>query len=224
MARRRLIDPTMWQCGHFKRLNLRRRLLWIGIITMADDTGKLKGEPAVIKACVFPFDSFGALLIEKDLAELQEEGLIEPYEVEGDRYIRIPKWAKHQKPSHPTPSKIPDLPPPKDSGASPEELASDSRNLQAQGRSGKERTEKVSLEKEGDPGSSASASSGAEASPTKKRPIQGVTRESLRKLYKEHGWPGMLEALRNAGVPESEVRKVTEENLPELLGDPGSKT
>jgi len=35
MARRRLIDPAMWQSGHFKRLNLRQRLLWTGVITLA---------------------------------------------------------------------------------------------------------------------------------------------------------------------------------------------
>lgn len=123
MARRRLIDPSMWQSGHFKRLGLRQRLLWIGVVTLADDEGKLKGEAAVIRAGIFPFDDgVSAKVVEEDLQTLQKEGLIERYTVSGDLYIRIGKWAKYQKPSHPSPSKIPDPPPVKNSGGIPEPL------------------------------------------------------------------------------------------------------
>ena len=108
MARRRLIAPGIWQSGHFKRFNFRQRLLWIGVITRADDTGKLKGEPAVLKAEIFPFDAIGVGVIDEDLAKLEQEGLIRRYEVAGDRYILIVKWKRYQKPSHPTPSTIPD--------------------------------------------------------------------------------------------------------------------
>lgn len=125
MARRRLIDPSMWQSGHFKRLGLRQRLLWIGVVTLADDEGKLKGESAVIRAGIFPFDDgVSAKVVEEDLQTLQKEGLIEWYTVAGDLYIRIGKWAKYQKPSHPSPSKIPDPPLVKNSGGIPEPLPS----------------------------------------------------------------------------------------------------
>ena len=60
-------------------------------------------------------------MIEEDLQTLQKEGLIERYGVDGDLYIRIVKWPKYQKPSHPAPSKIPD-PLPKSSGGIPEPL------------------------------------------------------------------------------------------------------
>lgn len=123
MARRRLIDPAMWQSGHFKRLGLRQRLLWIGVVTLADDEGKLKGESAVLRAGIFPFDDgVSAKVIEEDLQTLQKEGLIERYTVSGDLYIRIGKWTKYQKPSHPSPSKIPDPPVVKNSGGIPEPL------------------------------------------------------------------------------------------------------
>ena len=124
MARRRLIDPRVWQSGHFKRLNMRQRLLWLGIITLADDEGKLRGEPAVIKADIFPFDSVNLKTVESDLSVLGNEGVLHSYQVEGDLYIWIPKWERYQKPSHPTPSKIPD-PPAKRSGELRESLHRD---------------------------------------------------------------------------------------------------
>jgi len=100
MARRRLVDPAVWKSGHFKRLNLRQRLLWLGLITHTDDTGKLKGEPEVIKSEIFPFDRFAVQVINADLDVIQGEGLIERYEVDGDRYIWLVKWSVYQKPSH----------------------------------------------------------------------------------------------------------------------------
>jgi len=121
MARRRLIDPGVWCSGHFKRLNNRQRLLWIGLISMSDDEGKFKAEPAVIKSSVFPFDHLSPKVIDADLQHIEEEGLIQRYEVDGDVYGRIVKWTKYQKPSHPTPSKIPD-PGTRTSGTSHETL------------------------------------------------------------------------------------------------------
>ena len=143
MARRRLIDPAVWQSGHFKRLNLRQRLLWIGVITLADDTGKLKGEPAAVKATLFPFDAVSRTIIEADLQQLQGERLIERYEVDGDRYIRIAKWDKYQRPSHPTPSKIPNPRPDVRlaRGAALEQLQNPSGTSLEQVREGQDNTE-----------------------------------------------------------------------------------
>ena len=126
MARRRLIAPGLWQSGHLMRLNHRQRLLWIGIITRSDDDGKLKGEPAVLRAEVFPFDKISAKVIDDDLNLLHKEVMIRRYEVAGDRYILIPKWLQHQRPSHATPSRIPN--PDGSYSPSPELLRLISRN------------------------------------------------------------------------------------------------
>lgn len=142
MARRRLVDPNTWHSGHFKRLRFQQRLLWLGIITLADDEGKLKGEPAFIRAAIFPFDAISLKKIEQDLAQIQQEGLIERYALGGDLYIRIIKWNTYQKPSHPTPSKIPDPIP--NSGTPPEMLQNSSGNPPVQVRLGKNSEGEVS--------------------------------------------------------------------------------
>ena len=136
MARRRLIDPGVWCSGHFKRLNNRQRLLWIGLISMSDDEGKFKAEPAVIRSSVFPFDHISPKVISSDLQKIEEEGLIKRYEVDGDVYGRIVKWTKYQKPSHPTPSKIPDPRGTSISGTSHEALRRSSRSIDDQSSSG----------------------------------------------------------------------------------------
>ena len=136
MARRRLIDPGTWYSGHFKRLNNRQRLLWIGLISMSDDEGKFKAEPSVIKSLVFPFDHISPKVVSSDLQKIEEEGLIKRYEVDGDIYGRIVKWTKYQKPSHATPSKIPDPRGTSISGASHESLRRSSRSIDEQSSSG----------------------------------------------------------------------------------------
>lgn len=166
MARRRLIDPGIWISGHFKRLTLRRRLLFIGLISHADDEGKLKGEPVAVRSVVYPFDLFGPKTIEEDLQALEEEGLIQQYEVDGDRYILLRKWGKYQKPSHPTPSKIPD-PPSKTSGEPPETLQSNSGASRVQGSVVKDRVGQgsvVQVRQGGDGQAAGSAPAPADAS------------------------------------------------------------
>ena len=142
MARRRLIAPWIWQSGHFKRLNHRQRLLWIGIITRSDDEGKLKGEPAVLRAEVFPFDKISAKVVDDGLNLLHDEGMIKRYEVAGDRYILIPKWFQYQRPSHASRSQIPN--PDGSYSVSPELLKLISRNPRPQSSEGEVGKEKES--------------------------------------------------------------------------------
>ncbi len=166
MARRRLVDPRMWQSGHFKRLNFRQRILWIGLITLADDDGKLRGDPAVIKSEIFPFDRVSLKVVDGDLQRFSEESLIQRYEVSSERYIHIVKWAQYQRPSHPTPSRIPDPLPPENSGGTPELLRNPSGSFPAQGSLGKDSKEQVSKGQDKDlPAGSAAASAEASDSP-----------------------------------------------------------
>lgn len=233
MARRRLIDPGVWQSGHFKRLNFRQRLLWVGVISLSDDEGKLKGEPAVIKAATFPFDNVSIKTVESDLRKLEEEGLLRRYEADGDKYILIVKWDKYQKPSHPTPSKIPD--PPKISGVPPETLRNSSGISRSQVRSGKDREVefKEGQAREGEvegrkptneqTAGSASASAKASASPALEDPAgdkRSIPQElvSLYRKFYGHNPSEFASRLRKRGCSEEEIKK-----LQERLEDQGSE-
>jgi len=213
MARRRLVDPTIWQSGHSKRLNFRQRLLWVGVITNADDEGKLKGEPAVIKSQVFPYDRLALQIVEADLQQLQTEGLIEQYVVGKDRYIRIVKWDKYQKPSHPTPSKIPDPQPAHNSGGALEDFQSFSGNPLEKDRAVKGKEDKISEDQRSPSrAGSASALAGAKASPAlqtsppSNKSLKGINHETLASLRDTLGGTERLKAyLLKQGYEAQEV-------------------
>ena len=57
MARKRMIDPSIWTSESFMSLRNRQRLLFIGLISHADDYGKLKADPKSLKAKIFAGDS-----------------------------------------------------------------------------------------------------------------------------------------------------------------------
>lgn len=107
MARQRMIHPDFWRSPHNEHLSFRQRLLWLGLISNADDEGRIKANPNFIRATVFPFDDLSSVSIKDDLALLTSEGLIIQYTNKEVDYIQIAKWGDFQKISHPQPSKIP---------------------------------------------------------------------------------------------------------------------
>jgi hypothetical protein len=71
------------------------RLLFQGLWCLADMDGILREKPKEIKAKIFPVDKVS---IERHLAELEKHGLILRYCVDGEKFISIPNFRRHQKP------------------------------------------------------------------------------------------------------------------------------
>ena len=108
MARKRTIDPAIWGDDAFSALSLGARVLYMGMLSHADDEGRLSGAPRELKNRIFPGD--GALTlsdIESMRGELTTSKLIVCYAVAGKVYVTISGWEKHQKVRWVTPSKIP---------------------------------------------------------------------------------------------------------------------
>ena len=51
-----MIDPTIWQSESMAELTRDQRLLFIGLFSNADDQGRLRGNPNLIRSQIFPFD------------------------------------------------------------------------------------------------------------------------------------------------------------------------
>lgn len=108
MARIRTLKPELWGSPTVAKLSRDARLLFIGLISRADDEGRMLGAPKSVSGEVFPNDEdVTGALITSWLDELEAVGAIERYTVEGVRYIQITKWTYHQKISKPTPSRLP---------------------------------------------------------------------------------------------------------------------
>lgn len=112
----RTIKPELWQDEKIGAVSRDARLLFVGLITMADDDGRFRAQPSVILGHAFPYDDDAPKRLTRWLTELLEVGLIQQYEVDGRRYGVLPNWKKHQRISHPSASI---LPPPSLNGSAP---------------------------------------------------------------------------------------------------------
>lgn len=110
MARQRFIHPDVWSDPTVARLEPAAMLLFIGCFSNADDEGRLLGDPAILKATIFPYQPLSVRQIKRLRDSVVAASSIELYVVEGIEYLAFRKWGEYQKPKYPKPSRFP--PPP----------------------------------------------------------------------------------------------------------------
>lgn len=81
--------------------------LWVSMWLLADDHGRLRGSGDWLKAMVFWSPLHSGVLVDDLLEELSSANVIVRYVVNGQRYIEIKNWTKHQKVDHPSKPRIP---------------------------------------------------------------------------------------------------------------------
>jgi hypothetical protein len=113
MARIRTIKPEFPQSESMGRVSRDARLTFIMLWTIADDSGRLRGNSRMLASLLFPYDDDARKHIDSWLGELERENCITRYVVDGDSYLQVNGWANHQKIDKPSASKIP--PPPESS-------------------------------------------------------------------------------------------------------------
>lgn len=72
------------------------RLLFTWLIAHLDCEGRMFGDPQTVKSIVFPRRKILIQRVEKYLAELELRGLICRYSVNGNQYLWMPNFEKHQ--------------------------------------------------------------------------------------------------------------------------------
>lgn len=107
MARIRTIKPEFPQSESMGRVSRDARLCFVQMWTIADDSGRLRGNSRMLASLLFPYDNDAPELIDGWLAELEQEGCINRYLADGSTYIEIANWLSHQKIDKPSASKIP---------------------------------------------------------------------------------------------------------------------
>jgi hypothetical protein len=107
MARSRNIKPGFFLNDELAECDPLARLLFAGLWTVADRAGRLEDRPKRIKAAVLPYDNCN---LESLLAELATRSFIVRYEIDGQRYIQIASWDKHQQPHYKEVASV--IPPP----------------------------------------------------------------------------------------------------------------
>lgn len=112
MARKRMISPEMWESQSFGNLSSPlSKLIFVGLISLADDEGKGILKPQFIKSKLLPYDEKTRITdIEQSIREICAEMSIIPYEVDGKQFYKLTNWSEWQYIKKPSPSKIPNPP------------------------------------------------------------------------------------------------------------------
>lgn len=95
MARSRNIKPGFFINDQLAEIEPLGRLLFAGLWTIADREGRIEDRPKRIKVEVLPYDHCD---VDQLLEELHKRNFIIRYQIDGERYIQITNWKKHQNP------------------------------------------------------------------------------------------------------------------------------
>lgn len=112
MARIRSLKPEFWTDEKLAGLPREIRHTFIGVISAcADDVGRFKANPRLVKAAVYPLDDeLTAPIVGAELEQLAAIGVLQLYTVNGEQYGHVVNWSKHQKIDKATKSRLPEPP------------------------------------------------------------------------------------------------------------------
>lgn len=107
MGRIRTIKPEFPQSESMGRVSRDARLTFILLWTLCDDHGRARGDSRLLANLLYPYDTDVYQEIDGWLNELEREHCIQRYTVDGQKYIAILNWHKHQRIDHPGMPKYP---------------------------------------------------------------------------------------------------------------------
>lgn len=114
MARKRMIDPSFWDDLNVAKLSIPARLCFIGMVSNADDEGRIEADPRYIKRAVFGFDDeMSSGDVGDLLAEIQTCcPSVVFYQADGRALAAFTNWKRYQYIQKPQGSKLPAPPVP----------------------------------------------------------------------------------------------------------------
>jgi hypothetical protein len=113
MARIRSIHPAACTSEKLARVSGDAERCYWRLQTHCDDAGRCEDHPRLIWAALFPLHAdVTPEHVDGWLSELDAEGLLSRYQVDGKRYLEIVDFGTYQKPKYPSISRIPPQPSP----------------------------------------------------------------------------------------------------------------
>lgn len=98
MARTRSIKPGFFDNEILGDLPALTRLLFIGLWCIADREGRLEDRPKRIKKALLGYDDVSTSDVSEMLQELHNGGFVVRYAIQGEDFIQIVNFTKHQNP------------------------------------------------------------------------------------------------------------------------------
>lgn len=106
----RTLKPEIWADERIGDLSHGARLLFLGLITMADDEGRFRAPTNAILGHIFPHDPEAQRRLRGWVGEVKDSGLVLFYVVDEKPYGAFRHWKRHQKINRAVPSRLPDPP------------------------------------------------------------------------------------------------------------------
>lgn len=92
-----MLHANIWESVQFTKLSRDGRLFFIGLITIADDDGRFKANPSLLRSKIFPLDEeLTTRDVQKFLDETVAAGLIAVYKIDDEIFGYHPNWEKYQ--------------------------------------------------------------------------------------------------------------------------------
>ena len=92
MANKRMLAKAIWQNRKFARLKNDEKLLYIGLVTIADDEGRVWNDDYMLKIQIFPGDDLKPSEIKQMLDHIEDMELIR----KNDKAIQLNSWKDWQ--------------------------------------------------------------------------------------------------------------------------------
>lgn len=109
MARKRMIDPNFWTDEKLGECSIQERLLFMGLISNADDEGYGRANLKLLKSIIFPYDEIKVSDIEKWINHLSQFNIVIIFKYDEQTYYWLPNFLKHQTINKPTKSTFPNI-------------------------------------------------------------------------------------------------------------------
>lgn len=112
MARIRTIKPEAFESEDLASVDVTAMVTFFGLLTQADDSGRFRDHPAIIAGRLWALRAdHTPANVAVDLEQLADAGLICRYTgCDGNSYLHIVTWEKHQKIDRPSASRRPRCP------------------------------------------------------------------------------------------------------------------
>jgi hypothetical protein len=107
MPRIRTLKPEHKGHRHIGPLSDRAYRLWVGLVTEADDEGRLACDVRHFRSVIFSYQTISAPKVQAALDEILATDSLRRYEVQGAAYLYFPSWHEHQKIDRPKVSTLP---------------------------------------------------------------------------------------------------------------------
>lgn len=105
-----MLDPSIWSSEDFNSLDILGRLVWIGMMSNADDEGIGPAKAVYLKSIIFPYDECIRVAdIDKALNDISTKMSVIFYAHDDREYYYLFRWKQWQKVDKPRQSTFPKL-------------------------------------------------------------------------------------------------------------------